>query len=94
MIRWGTLPGTNEIYQGKTLVHEIGHWLGLRHVFDETQMNLKVTSPCIDSNSDEITDTKQYPAGKEKWDSYQIPCGENASELVTNYMSVCSPTLL
>ncbi|KAH8676807.1 hypothetical protein BGZ60DRAFT_266466 [Tricladium varicosporioides] len=87
VIRWGTLPGTSEIYQGKTLVHEIGHWLGLRHVFDEAQMNLKVTSPCIDSNSDEIADTKQYPAGKEKWDPYQIPCGENASEPVTNYMS-------
>ena len=38
MIRFSTLPGgTQEYYdKGKTLVHEVGHWLGLFHTFSNS----------------------------------------------------------
>jgi Pregnancy-associated plasma protein-A len=36
VVRSGTIPGGNAIpnTEGKTLVHEVGHWLGLLHTFE------------------------------------------------------------
>ncbi|PVH68763.1 hypothetical protein DL98DRAFT_599237 [Cadophora sp. DSE1049] len=85
VIRAGTLPGTEESIQGRTLVHEIGHWLGLHHVFDTDQ---KKQETCADNNIDNIMDTKQYPSNPDQiYEPMQVPCGERIAEKVINFMS-------
>ena len=84
-----TLPGATGRPQGSTLAHEVGHWMGLRHIFAEDQVG-ELT--CKNTNTDMISDTKQYPAHKpEWWDEEQIPCGAAEAEPVYNFMSVSHP---
>jgi Pregnancy-associated plasma protein-A len=34
LLSWMTLPGGPMMHSGATLVHEVGHWLGLLHLFE------------------------------------------------------------
>jgi hypothetical protein len=39
VVRSGTIPGGDATMQGKTLVHEAGHWFGLEHTFRADRSN-------------------------------------------------------
>uniref|UniRef100_A0A8H8CR92 Peptidase M43 pregnancy-associated plasma-A domain-containing protein n=1 Tax=Psilocybe cubensis TaxID=181762 RepID=A0A8H8CR92_PSICU len=66
VIQYGTLPGGNlaPFNKGKTLTHEVGHWVGLYHTFEggscsssgdevsDTPAQLKPTSGCPIANPD------------------------------------------
>jgi hypothetical protein len=87
VIRAGTMNVTDSAMQ-RTLLHEIGHWLGLKHVFAEDNDNFNKSS-CTNTNTDEISDTQQFPHHKAiMFERMQIPCGGEEEVLVTNFMSV------
>ncbi|OAL52535.1 hypothetical protein IQ07DRAFT_678496 [Pyrenochaeta sp. DS3sAY3a] len=84
VIVYPTLPQHAE-GDGSNLVHEVGHWLGLRHVFDEAQES---NPACPNTDSDEVYDTPQFPAHRpEVFQDYQTPCGGQESVFQTNFMS-------
>ncbi|KAF2728087.1 hypothetical protein EJ04DRAFT_528919 [Polyplosphaeria fusca] len=59
-----------------TLIHETGHWLGLKHVFE---------GDC--KGTDHVDDTPQYPDDEHRWQCYQKRCGKEQKKHVSNYMS-------
>lgn len=81
-VHWGSLPGGPLKYYnlGKTATHEVGHWLGLYHVFQGG------CSGEGDTAGDFVADT---PA--QGTPSYECPIGKDSCEgggldSVTNYM--------
>ncbi|KAK9479973.1 hypothetical protein V1514DRAFT_226225 [Lipomyces japonicus] len=76
---------------GITLVHEIGHWLGLKHTFAQ---GATAESPC-DGQQDNIEDTIDFPGypPSYQFQSYQSaccgkkPCENTTLIRVTNIMS-------
>lgn len=76
-----------EVTNRTTLHHEIGHWLGLRHVFAANQGD---SLTCLSKpDNDELPDTQQFPYHQETmFDRYQKPCESEEEVLVTNIMSV------
>jgi hypothetical protein len=71
----------NALYKvrGATLVHEVGHWMGLQHTF---------WGECSERTNDGVADTPQYAESTNKC-CQQTACGKAAvSGLVWNWMSV------
>ncbi len=85
--------------KGTTLVHEIGHWFGLPHVFkSDSDRNLKASCQKPET---EVADTPVYP-GPGQFEIFQHPCCKdtktgnyafcsgNRTDHVTNWMSYSS----
>ncbi len=73
----GTFPIMQAPYnKGRTLVHETGHWLGLRHIWGD--------GPC---NADDfVSDTPPAPAPNRGCPTNQLSCDNVRPMMVQNYM--------
>ncbi|MCJ1482569.1 hypothetical protein MMC06_002735 [Schaereria dolodes] len=58
----GTVYGYN---QGKTAVHEVGHWFGLLHTFQDNTCAVGDTGDFIDDTPQESVSTDGCPVGKD-----------------------------
>ncbi|CUA66711.1 Extracellular metalloprotease 1 [Rhizoctonia solani] len=79
VIQWSTVPGgSNADYnQGKTLTHELGHWLGLYHTFQGDSCS--GGGDFIDDTPPELTPTFGCPAKKDT-------CPGGGPDPIHNYM--------
>nr|AJD23143.1 metalloprotease 1 [Onygena corvina] len=79
MVRSGTVPGgsTTNYNQGKTTTHEVGHYLGLYHVFSEN-------GSCQDS--DMVADTPAQSKKTSGCPSSQDSCPGGGVDSIHNYM--------
>lgn len=66
-IQAGTMPkGPVSGYnQGKTAVHEVGHWFGLLHTFQDTTCSTSSQGDYIDDTPQESSATSGCPTGKD-----------------------------
>ncbi|KAH7029860.1 uncharacterized protein B0I36DRAFT_412212 [Microdochium trichocladiopsis] len=85
-----TLPGSSAPiaanHKGTNLIHEVGHWLGLFHVFNETLFDS--TTCFANPDRDSVPDTKNFPAHRpEIFANQQVPCGETEPVEQYNFMS-------
>ncbi|KAK2872140.1 hypothetical protein FQN49_002531 [Arthroderma sp. PD_2] len=79
MVRSGTVPGgsTTNYNQGKTATHEVGHFLGLYHVFSEN-------GSCRDA--DMVADTPAQSRKTSGCPSRQDSCPGGGVDSIHNYM--------
>lgn len=81
----GTVPGGNaqDYNQGKTLIHEVGHWLGLMHTFATTHWS---GNGCL-GNGDEVSDTPRQRSATEGCPSSRDSCPrDRGTDPINNYM--------
>ncbi|KAI4239143.1 MAG: hypothetical protein L6R40_005576 [Gallowayella cf. fulva] len=81
-----TMPGGGmQTYdQGKTAVHEVGHWFGLLHTFQDNSCASTSTGDYIDDTPQELTATDGCPTGKDS-----CP-GSAGMDPIANYMDYSS----
>ncbi|KAL8712858.1 MAG: hypothetical protein Q9220_003066 [cf. Caloplaca sp. 1 TL-2023] len=81
-INLATVPGGSmqHFNQGKTAVHEIGHWFGLMHTFTDETCNASDSGDMIDDTPQEATPTDGCPTAKDS-----CP-GSAGLDPVANYM--------
>lgn len=72
----GQAPNINNFYKGRTLVHEIGHYLGLRHIWGDD------SGTC--GGSDLVLDTPNQSGSSAGCVTSGNSCGSN--DMVMNYM--------
>ncbi|KAL8912185.1 MAG: hypothetical protein Q9171_002747 [Xanthocarpia ochracea] len=62
-----SMPGGGmQMYdQGKTAVHEVGHWFGLLHTFQDNSCERASAGDYIDDTAQEMTATDGCPVGKD-----------------------------
>jgi len=100
-----SLPGSSHSFmnQGKTAVHEIGHWFGLFHTFEDQGIRDGVNppNPCWSGNpDDDVVDTpKMRNVGTGVCNKTQNSCAEPAGQNpiydpVENYMSYSSDSCM
>ncbi|KXX76786.1 Extracellular metalloprotease 1 [Madurella mycetomatis] len=105
VIATNTLPGSSHEYmnEGKTAVHEIGHWFGLWHTFEHGGIRNGVSppNPCWEGNPDDnVTDTpKMQRQGTGTCVETQNSCKEADDEdpiydPIHNYMSYSSDSCM
>jgi hypothetical protein len=101
IINTGSLEGSGHPYlnEGKTAVHEIGHWFGLFHTFEDQGIRdpPNPPNPCWAGNpDDDVLDTpKMRNVGSGTCNMTQNSCPEPAGQTpiydpVDNYMSYSS----
>ncbi|KAK0654800.1 hypothetical protein B0T16DRAFT_316523 [Cercophora newfieldiana] len=101
VINTATLSGSGHAYmdQGKTAVHEIGHWFGLFHTYEDQGVRdgFNPPNPCwVGNPDDDVLDTpkcKGVAAGQcnKKQNTCPEPAGaEPVYDAVDNYMSESS----
>ena len=92
MIAARTITGAPDFIEGSTSVtlpHEVGHWLGLFHVFSNDRTDKGQGLQCSSDDTDKVLDTEQYTNDQDfQFEPQQIPCGGTKVENVTNIMSV------
>ncbi|KAL8660471.1 MAG: hypothetical protein Q9202_006507 [Teloschistes flavicans] len=76
--------GMQEYDQGKTAVHEVGHWFGLLHTFQDTTCASSDGGDYIDDTPQEATSTSGCPVGKDS-----CPASPGVDP-VNNYMDYSS----
>jgi len=79
MIRHTTLPGGSmkNFDMGRTLTHEVGHWLGLFHTFE---------GGCNDGIGDNIADTPPQASGSSGCPKGTTSCPGGGPDLINNFM--------
>lgn len=77
-----TMPGgaMQDFNQGKTAVHEVGHWFGLLHTFEGNSCASTDKGDFVDDTPQEMTATDGCPAGKDS-----CP-GSKGLDPIGNYM--------
>ncbi|KAL8691773.1 MAG: hypothetical protein Q9218_003074 [Villophora microphyllina] len=77
-----TMPGggMQSYDQGKTAVHEVGHWFGLLHTFEDLSCSASDVGDYIDDTAQESTPTSGCPVGKDS-----CP-GSTGVDPISNYM--------
>jgi len=79
IIRHTTLPGGSmrNFDMGRTLTHEVGHWLGLFHTFE---------GGCSDGVGDNIADTPPQASGTSGCPKGRDSCPGDGPDLINNFM--------
>ncbi|KAG9053691.1 hypothetical protein FS842_007420 [Serendipita sp. 407] len=79
VIQYNTYPGGSKknYNQGKTLTHEVGHWLGVYHVFQGNSCSGK--GDYVDDTPEQSTATFGCPASKNS-------CSQSGNDSIHNYM--------
>lgn len=77
---WDTLPPRSN---GRVVIHEIGHWLGLLHTFQEGVVN----PTCTTGHGDRVKDTPIHLRPKGLGCGRVSTCPGKGSDPVHNYMS-------
>jgi hypothetical protein len=79
LLRHTTLPGGSMkgFDMGRTLTHEVGHWLGLFHIFE---------GGCSDGVGDNIADTPPQASGSTGCPKGKDSCPGDGPDLINNFM--------
>jgi len=79
ILRHTTLPGGSmkNFDMGRTLTHEVGHWLGLFHTFE---------GGCTDGIGDNIADTPPQASGSTGCPKGKTSCPGEGPDLINNFM--------
>jgi len=79
LLRHTTLPGGSmrNFDMGRTLTHEVGHWLGLFHTFE---------GGCTDGVGDNIADTPPQSSGSTGCPKGRDSCPGGGPDLINNFM--------
>ncbi|RYY88196.1 MAG: T9SS type A sorting domain-containing protein [Chitinophagaceae bacterium] len=77
----GTFNTVAPYDKGRTAVHEVGHWLGLRHIWGDTY--------CGDDGIDDTPKQSNFTSGCPS--GFRVSCSNNASgDMYMNYMDFTS----
>jgi len=79
LIRHSTISGGSREHfnLGRTLTHEVGHWLGLAHTFE---------GGCDDGVGDGVADTPPQASGSEGCPTGRDSCEGDGPDLINNFM--------
>jgi len=86
-LRHTTLPGGSmkDYDMGRTLTHEVGHWLGLFHTFE---------GGCSDGVGDNIADTPPQASGTSGCPKGKDSCPGDGPDLINNFMDYSSDSCM
>jgi hypothetical protein len=78
---FGTIGDLEQNFtEGRTAAHEIGHWLGLHHLWGDNIVNINCT------DDDEVGDTPIQSTYNEGCHTFPSPSCGNVSDMFMNYM--------
>ena len=76
----GVVAGAEEWYEGKLLVHEVGHWLGLLHTYEGSSCSASNHNDLVDDTPQQATRSQGCPMGRDS-------CSNHAGlDPIHNYM--------